>query len=221
MNGYDLEWLMSGTDTGTGDKIKKPSPSSFESIKNISADHDDSKDRIEAYNNKLYFYAEVSRTNNLTLNKKIVEMGVKYGNVQNGLNLENPIPINLHINSYGGSVFAGFSSVDYIMKSRLPVTSIIDGCAASAATIMSVVAGHRQINRNAFMLIHQLSSGMWGNFEQLKDDMKNSEMLMNRIREIYQEHTKIPKAKLNKILKHDLWWDAQTCLKYGLVDEII
>ena len=27
--------------------------------------------------------------------------------------------------------------------------------------------------------------------------------------------------ELNKLLKHDLWWDADTCLKYGLVDEII
>jgi len=221
MSNFDLEWLAAGSDNEKKESVKDSSPSSFENIKNISSDHDDSKDRIEAYNNKLYFYAEVSRTNNLTLNKKLVEMGVKYGNVTNGLDLQNPIPIELHINSYGGSVFAGFSSVDYIERSKLPVISVIDGCAASAATIMSVVAGHRQINKNAFMLIHQLSSGMWGNFEQLKDDFKNTEMLMNRIREIYEEHTKIPKAKLNKILKHDLWWDAQTCLKYGLVDEII
>ena len=28
-------------------------------------------------------------------------------------------------------------------------------------------------------------------------------------------------AFMDKILKHDLWWDAETCLKYGLVDEII
>ena len=71
------------------------------------------------------------------------------------------------------------------------------------------------------MLIHQLSSGMWGKYEELKDDMKKSEILMKRIREIYEERTKIPAKKLNEILKHDLWWDAETCLKYGLVDEII
>ena len=31
------------------------------------------------------------------------------------------------------------------------------------------------------MLIHQLSSGMWGKFEDMKDDMKNNEMLMSKI----------------------------------------
>jgi ATP-dependent protease ClpP protease subunit len=186
-----------------------------------SASDNESKDRIEAYNNDIYFYAEVKRTNNLTLNKKIIELSNKYSNICNSLNLDMPIPINLHINSYGGSVFAGFSSVDYILQSKIPITTVIDGCAASAATIMSVVGSHRKINKNAYMLIHQLSSGMWGKYEELKDDMKNSDVLMNRIKSIYQEHTKIPKKKLNEVLKRDLWWDAETCLEYGLVDEIV
>jgi ATP-dependent protease ClpP protease subunit len=97
------------------------------------------------------------------------------------------------------------------MKSEVPVVSVIEGCAASAATIMSVVASHRQINKHAYMLIHQLSSGMWGKYHEQKDTMENNDRLMK----------KIPKKELNNLLKHDLWWDAETCLKYGLVDEII
>ena len=129
--------------------------------------------------------------------------------------------IFLHINSYGGSVFAGLAAVDYIKNSKIPVCSIVDGCAASAATLMSVVAEERKIHENSFMLIHQLSSGMWGKYEELKDDMKNSEVLMNTIKKIYENHTTIPKSKLDQILKRDLWFNAKTCLKYGLVDEIL
>ena len=44
---------------------------------------------------------------------------------------------------------------------------------------------------------------------------------MEMIIEVYEQHTKIPKKELNKVLKHDLWWDAKKCLEYGLVDEII
>ena len=44
---------------------------------------------------------------------------------------------------------------------------------------------------------------------------------MKKIKNIYEEYTLIPKRKLNEILKHDLWWDAKTCLEYGLVDEIV
>ena len=89
------------------------------------------------------------------------------------------------------------------------------------ATIMSVTANHRQMHNHAYMLIHQLSSGMWGKYQAMQDKMENCDRFMKMIIDIYEEHTKIPKKELAKILKHDLWWDAETCLKYGLVDEII
>jgi ATP-dependent Clp protease protease subunit len=186
-----------------------------------SANHSDSKNRIESINNDIYFYAEVTRTNNLTLNKKLDSLGMKYFNYSNSLGMEAVAPLNLYINSFGGSVFAGFSSVDHILNCKVPVHSIVDGCAASAATIMSVVADHRMMHKHAFMLIHQLSAGSWGKFEELKDDMENNHLIMNKIKGIYEQYTKIPKKQLDEILKHDLWWDAQTCLNYGLIDEII
>ena len=177
--------------------------------------------RVSAENNKIYFYSGVTRQDNLVLNKLLHSTGNKLKNTQNVLQLPDPPKVYLHINSYGGSVFAGFGSVDYIRNCSVPVVSVIDGCAASAATIMSVVAEERYMHEHAFMLIHQLSSGMWGKFEAMKDDMANNEMLMKKIIGIYEEHTKIPKSKIKDILKRDLWWDAKTCLKYGLVDDII
>ena len=56
---------------------------------------------------------------------------------------------------------------------------------------------------------------------EMKDDIENSEMLMEKIKNIYREHTKIPEKVLEDILKHDLWWEAEKCLQFGLVDEII
>jgi ATP-dependent protease ClpP protease subunit len=86
---------------------------------------------------------------------------------------------------------------------------------------MSVCGVKRFIGENAYMLVHQLSSGLFGKFQEMEDDMKNSQSLMARIKEIYETKTKIPKTKMDALLKHDLWWDAKTCLKYGLVDEIL
>ena len=185
----------------------------------MAGSSDDSRVSVEY--NKIYFYSGVTRQDNLQLNKLIHTTSHKLKNIENLYKLQEAPKLNLHINSYGGSVFAGFSSVDYIRNAAVPVVSVIDGCAASAATIMSVVAQERYINEHAFMLIHQLSSGMWGNYESLKDDMENCDLLMETIRNIYTEHTKIPKKTLNQILKRDLWFDADICLKYGLIDEII
>lgn len=175
---------------------------------------------VEVSQNKIYYYSEVSRQDILKFNKNIDALEKKILSYAIQLQAE-PSNIYLHINSFGGSVFAGLAAVDYIQKCQVPVHTVIDGCAASAATLMSVVGAHRTMHRHSFMLIHQISSMMWGKYEDLKDDMKNNDLLMKTVKSIYEEHTKIPKRQLNKILKHDLWWDADTCLKYGLVDEII
>jgi len=177
--------------------------------------------RVETAHNRIYFYSEVTRSNNLTLNKELRNLEDKLIGQAQTLGMENLSPIYLHINSYGGSVFAGMSSVDYILNCGVPVITIVDGCAASAATLMSICGSHRLMNKHAFMLIHQISSAAWGKFEELKDSMKNNELIMETIKDMYIERTKIPKKKLNEMLKHDLWWDAKTCLEYGLIDEVI
>ena len=71
------------------------------------------------------------------------------------------------------------------------------------------------------MLIHQLSSGFWGKYAEIEDEKKNCDKLMELIKSIYGEYTKVPEEKIDELLKHDLWWDAETCLEYGLVDKII
>jgi len=208
----NLHWLG-------GDK-KKDTEEEKKSILIIS-DSGDSEDKIERSDNRIYFYSEVSRSKVLQLNREIRNLDMDLAQAQKILGVPESPHMYLHINSYGGSVFAGLAAVDYIKNSETPVTSVIDGCAASAATLMSIVANRRLIHEHSFMLIHQLSSGMWGKYEELKDDMKNNNLLMKTIKDIYQKHTKIPKTKLNQILKHDLWLDAKTCLRYGLVDDII
>jgi ATP-dependent protease ClpP protease subunit len=62
---------------------------------------------------------------------------------------------------------------------------------------------------------------MWGKYHEFIDEMKNLDRLMLMIKNIYNEFTKVPSEKLDEVLKHDLWFDAETCLKYGMVDEIL
>ena len=112
------------------------------------------------------------------------------------------------------------STIDTINSLRIPVISIIEGSAASAATMISIVCDYRIILPNSLMLIHQLSSSTWGKMDELEDEMKNLKKLMKKITDLYKKYSKIESSKLKDILKHDIWWDAKECLKKGLVDEI-
>ncbi len=111
--------------------------------------------------------------------------------------------------------------VDLIQSLETPVNTFIDGFAASAATLISVAGDKRYMTKNSLMLIHQLSSQNGGKFNEIKDDMANLETMMRLLKKIYLEKTNLNNYQLDELLKQDLWLDSDTCLKYGLVDEII
>jgi len=169
--------------------------------------------------NHIYYYSSVNK-------KSAQELNIKLKEVENKLlNKFKDCPqhqeyIYLHINSFGGSVFSAFSVIDTIKNLKVPVVSIIEGAAASAATLISVVCDYRIIYQTSYMLIHQLSSGSWGKMSELEDEMENLKELMNAIRKIYKEHANIPDGEIDEILKHDIWWNSDIALSKGLVDEI-
>jgi len=132
-----------------------------------------------------------------------------------------PPSIKLFINSGGGSIVSGIASMDTILRTQVPVHTYVDGFSASAATFLTVVGEKRFMSRNSYMMIHQLSSNFWGTYSNFEDEKENLDLMMKTIKDIYKKYTKLPMKKLDEILKHDLMWDAQTCLKYGIIDEII
>ncbi len=195
------------------------------SYRNDESDDESEKDSdvlVEAIDNHIYLYSDITQKSVFELIKHIRYLNVSLLNDKNRLNLDNCY-IYLHINSMGGDVFAALSAVDTILQSKIPIVSVVEGCAASSATIISVVAQKRQIMPHASMLIHQLSSGFWGKYLEIKDEMKNLTYLEDLTKDLYKKYSngKLTDGKLKRFLKHDIWWSAEKSKKYGLVDEII
>lgn len=175
---------------------------------------------VNSVKNHIYFYSGVNTKSCMNLNMEIRKVANDLmTNRNNFQNLDNYIYI--HINSFGGSVFAAMSTIDTIINCPVPIVTIIEGAAASAATLISVVADYRVITKNSFMLIHQLSSSTWGKMEDLEEEMENLRKLMDKIKSIYTDKTKLRGIELEEILKHDIWWDCKKCLEVGLVDKIV
>ncbi len=175
--------------------------------------------RIERDNNHIYYYTEVNRDSVYDLCTLIKEAEEESILLSYKLNIDE-IPIYIHISSYGGSVYAALNAIDIIKSCKVPVYTIIEGATASAGTLISIVANKRFIRPNAHMLIHQLSSQCWGKMSEIEDEYNNLVQLMEELKNIYIEHTKIPKKELNNLLKHDLWLTSSKCISYGLTDEL-
>jgi ATP-dependent protease ClpP protease subunit len=198
--------------------LKKKAPvmeeDPFEKIKSLMGRND-----IELENNHIYFYTDVNEDSCLDLNRKINQLNKTL--LKHAIEYDcEPPNIYLHISSYGGCLFSAFSVVDTIKNSRVPIVSIVEGKAASAATIISMACHKRYMTENSFMLIHQLSSMSMGKYEALKDDFLNDTKLMELIYKLYREHTSLSDKEIKKCLQRDIWWDSEECLTAGLVDAL-
>lgn len=173
----------------------------------------------ETYN-ELYFYGPVNQRSCFELKRQIKDMDIKLKTLSIQYQMDPP-PIHLHIQSQGGSLYHTLYIIDLIRTTESDIYTYVDGFAASAATLMSVMGKKRYMTKHSLMLIHQLSGADSGKFDELQDQLSNMSILMTMIVDLYLDKTKIDKATLMELLRKDLWLDAETCLKYGLVDEII
>ena len=188
--------------------------------KNASAAKSSSNADVSSSFNKIFFYGGINTKNIVDLNKALNDMEAKH--IAEASRLEIPPTVaKLHINSGGGSITAGIAGLEHIKLSKIPIYTFVDGFCASAATFLSVLGDERYTTENSFMLIHQLSTQFWGKYSEFEDEKQNLDLMMRTIKNIYKKYTKVPKKELNNILKKDILWDAKTCLKYGLVDEIL
>lgn len=177
------------------------------------------KHKISSLENNIYFYSPVNEESAMLLENKLLIL-----NEKNKQLLEKNIdmgPINLHIQSFGGSLFHTIYLMDLIQNLDTPVHTYINGFAASAATLISIAGKRRYMTKHSLMLIHQLSTASAGKYSEIKDEMENNDLLMDMITSFYIERTHLNREILNRLLKRDIWLNSSKCLKYGLVDEII
>lgn len=181
----------------------------------------DEYDDIKVCGNEVYFFTEVSDATVCYLFKLLreLERDLLYKMIEMpGYKPE----IKLYLKSDGGDMFAGFAACDQLSQMRIKVTTIADGCCASAATFM-LLGGHTKlIKPHAHVLIHSLATdGFWGKFEDMKEEMKNCEKFMEMIRGLYEEHCEIPEKKMKSLMKKDIYLTPSECIKYKIVDDIL
>lgn len=179
-------------------------------------------DDVSCKDNKIYFKCKVTEDTIEKLIKVIESKNRKFKKVASHKMIKSaePKPLYLHITSYGGDLLACFRAIDAIKRSEIPIHTVVDGYAASAGTLMSVIGKKRYMTPSSYLLIHQLSSGSMGKYWEIKDDNENVDTWMNDIYKIYMENTKMSLEQLKTFLTHDLWWKSDKCLESGLVDEL-
>lgn len=175
---------------------------------------------IESISNHIYFYSGVDCEDILDLRQAIMEVTLDQKKMQIDFPSYNP-EIFLHINSGGGYVTDGLNAMDLISNNSIPITTIIEGHSASAATFLSMSGSHRLIQKNSLMLFHRMRGGFWGTHSEFEDAVENWALMEKKIVDFYLKRSKITKKELLEMMKHEKYIDADQALKYGFVDAII
>ena len=190
-----------------------------------SSDQSDNEDDmiISVNKNKVTFHADVDRKSCKKL-MDCINKAKEYVAINNILDeFNNDMKVYLSIFSDGGEVYSAFSVIDSIIQSKVDIITINEGCVSSAGVLISLAGKERYIRKNSYMLIHEIRSACWGKYSECVDDMDNNELLMNHIKSFILNrcNNKKLEKKINKFLKHDKIWNAEKCLKYGLVTKVI
>lgn len=174
---------------------------------------------VKVIGNEILFYADVDRENALDFVEKFKKLEIDLLKKKAELFGYEPI-IRVHIMSDGGDIFAGMTLMNTLESSRVKVVTIAQGSCCSAATFMLLGGSERKMGRNAYVLIHQISTEMWGNFQELKHELKSTDKFMKMLKKMYLEKTKIPEKMLKKLMKKDIYLNPRDCLKYGIVHDL-
>lgn len=140
------------------------------------------------------------------------------------LNSEDPNrPINLYINSPGGSVYAGLAIYDTMQMIAAPVSTWAVGVTASMGTALlaSGAKGKRYALPHATIHMHPASSGAQGYTEDVRIAFRELERIQTQLFHLIGKHTGHTWKEIEELFERDKFMNAVEAKNYGLIDEVI
>lgn len=130
--------------------------------------------------------------------------------------------VTVRINSGGGDVFAAHAIHNQLVAYKGRVTVVIDGLAASAATIIAVAGDRIIMPANALFMIHNPAIGLSDYYgaEELLKAAEALNTIKGSIVAAYRKRCKASAEELVAMMDAETWMGAAECLEKGFVDEI-
>jgi len=126
--------------------------------------------------------------------------------------------IILRINSPGGEVWEAVSILNMLRAHAATVTAVVDGLAASAASVIAAGCDEAVMSPGTQMMIHSPSSITWGNAREMRKTADVLDVIEASIIEIYA--AKAGEQDWPTLLADETWLTAQQTADLGLADRV-
>ncbi len=131
--------------------------------------------------------------------------------------------ITVHINSVGGSLYAGLAIYNRLRALSANIITINDALAASAASIIFQAGNTRKVNAGSNLMIHEAAAFLYGYFQvkDLKAGIKSLEAHNKTAIAAYAERTGADAESIKTMLAKETWLTGQEAVDAGFADEVI
>lgn len=147
----------------------------------------------------------------------IVSKIIRWNREDKGKPIDERKPIKLFFLSPGGDLEIEEAVVSTIRLSQTPVWGIAMGMVASAASLIYLSCHKRFALPNAYLIIHQGSAQMGGNYDQMVAAMKDYEEQIERMTKFYIENTDYTEEEIRKNIKTDWYVRGEELLERKLI----
>lgn len=129
--------------------------------------------------------------------------------------------ICVHINSNGGDVSQGLAIYNTLKNSGMEVTTIDDGFACSAASVVFMAGTKRQMNSASLLMIHNVWTYGAGNSEDFRKLADDLDTINQASVEAYKAVATIPEDKIKELMNNETWISPKEAVEYGFATEIL
>ena len=128
--------------------------------------------------------------------------------------------ITVRINSPGGSVWDGFAIYNALRSHSAAVTTVVEGVAASAASLIAL-AGDKVVMRPASeLMIHEAWTFTDGNADAMRKVADMLDGINTTLAGIYAEKAGTPEDMWREAMRAETWFTPNEALESGLVDAV-
>lgn len=128
-------------------------------------------------------------------------------------------PVEVHINSPGGDAFDGITIYN-ALRARGDVTTVVDGLAASAASIIAMAGTERVASPGSMMMIHDALAMTVGNAADHAETARLLDKVSDNIASVYEAATGKPAASWRDTMRDEGWYTAAEAVGSGLMTSL-
>ncbi|MFG1226039.1 head maturation protease, ClpP-related [Xanthobacter wiegelii] len=123
--------------------------------------------------------------------------------------------ITVRLNSGGGVAWDGVAIYNALKAYSGAVTVVVEGVAASAASIIAMAGDDVEMRAGALMMIHNASTITWGTAEDHEKSRELLAKLDGQLAAIYAERTGLDLAEIRALMDAETWMDAAEAIDKG------